>query len=303
MAINHPQSNSVSVRGRRILFLVTDVPHQSGNDNHEVLPRVFEHLGWNVEIAAHDAVGKISHPEQFDLLWPIGFGPRQSYAARLQQLAQLPIKQFINAPLAVHRLHSKIEWLEHCPATHVSDDPVALTKMWLAEPPTSTWVLKPEAGSYGKAIILLSEASSEDAIHHAMQAQHGSWLLQRYLPEIAKGETRTLICGGEVIGSYLRVPSEGFKANLSQGATTLALEPDDAYTTEPQILDPIRKKLVAEGINFAAVDICNDYLIEVNVANPGGLNTINKLHSYEVIDPKSATVRAVKAILQAKNLD
>ena len=43
-------------------------------------------------------------------------------------------------------------------------------------------------------------------------------MVQRYLPAVRQGETRTLVCGNEIIGSYLRVPHEGFKANLAADA-------------------------------------------------------------------------------------
>ncbi len=303
MTINHPQSTPIASDARRILFLITESPAAVGNDNHEILPRVFEHLGWQVEILPHEDFTTISQPDQFDLLWPVGFGPRRSYEARLQSLAQIPPERFINAPLAVHRLHSKAQWLEHCPTTHVSDDAAILTQLWLtSQPASSTWVLKPEAGSYGRAVTLLTAQSEKDTIYHSMRTQAGTWLMQRYLPGIALGEKRTLICGGELIDSYLRIPEGGFKANLSLGANSTTSKPGQPDAHEQQVLHDTQSKLSAEGIDFAAVDTCDGYLVEVNVTNPGGLSTINRLHSWEVTDPESATVRAVTAILKAKNL-
>jgi glutathione synthase/RimK-type ligase-like ATP-grasp enzyme len=52
---------------------------------------------------------------------------------------------------------------------------------------------------------------------------------------------------------------------------------------------------MAEHIGFAAIDLVDDVLMEVNVANPGGLGTLNKLYD-EDFGP--ALVRAVTQFIQ-----
>ena len=53
------------------------------------------------------------------------------------------------------------------------------------------------------------------------------FMLQRFLPAIAQGETRTLVVAGRQIGSYLRVPTDDLHANLAQRgrAETTTLSP------------------------------------------------------------------------------
>ena len=57
-------------------------------------------------------------------------------------------------------------------------------------------------------------------------------------------------------------------------------------TAEPTTLDKVTDDLVTatardlsqSGIGFAAIDTCAGYILEVNVANPGGLGTLSEVY-------------------------
>lgn len=103
-----------------ILFLISDYASETAsNDNHIRLPTAFTNCGWTVHIGAPERLtlnpdglfidGFALH--QADLIWPLGFGPRQSYRAHL--LHQLPQEKLIN-PIAEQVLgHGKAQWLEY----------------------------------------------------------------------------------------------------------------------------------------------------------------------------------------------
>jgi glutathione synthase len=105
------------------------------------------------------------------------------------------------------------------------------------------------------------------------------WMLQRFIPEIKAGETRTLICGDSVLGSYLRTPNpatEGeFRTNLalqgSPGPTQLSAKMEN-------LVNEVHAELRAAGVGFAAIDTVGVYLMEVYLANPGGFGTLCDLY-------------------------
>ena len=112
-------------------------------------------------------------------------------------------------------------------------------------------------------------------------------ILQRYVPEIAQGETRTLVSGGTIIGSYLRTPQDGLRANLNAGASPTTTELECA---ELSLVQRLAGELLEAGAAFAAVDTAHGYLVEVNIANPGGLATLSALYGE---DPTPAAVAAI----------
>ena len=118
-------------------------------------------------------------------------------------------------------------------------------------------------------------ASSEhERLRQAMSQQPGAYfVLQRFLPEIAHGETRTIIVGGQIIGSYLRVPTNNFHANLAKKALTQRTELSAAQLS---LVKTLNADMLDQHIGFAAIDLVGETLMEVNIANPG----IGTLHSF-----------------------
>ncbi|MCZ6641724.1 MAG: hypothetical protein O7F71_09115 [Gammaproteobacteria bacterium] len=262
-----------------ILFLLGDVA-LAYNDNHERLPRAFQAEGFRVTELDHDSITLTKegirlgpHPqERFDLIWLVGFGRKSTFFDRMQLLGQLKQTRFVTEIDAFLHLHGKYRWLEHMPETHASNDVNVLVEVLEQG---GTWVAKPSAGSFGRDVHFLAPGIDHRPI--LTQLTGGEMrefcLLQRYVAEIEQGETRTLVAGGKLIGSYLRKPRDGV-ANIALGAkaqtTTLNAQ-------EEALVRTIAEDLLAQGVGFAAVDIAYPYLMEVNVANPGGLGTLETL--------------------------
>ena len=118
------------------------------------------------------------------------------------------------------------------------------------------------------------------------------FVLQRFLPQITQGETRTLIIGGQIIGSYLRVPTNALQANLAKEALTAKTE---LSVTQQSLVTNLAADMLGHHIGFAAIDLVGDTLMEVNIANPGGLGTLQRLYErdfdIDVIDATEAFLR------------
>lgn len=262
-----------------ILFLLGDVA-LAHNDNHERLPQAFRRDGWGVTELDHDRVkltqGGIrlgsQREERFDLIWLIGFGRKSTFFDRMQLLGQLRQTRFVTEIDVFLTLHGKYHWLDHMPETHADNDVDALLEV-LSQ--GGTWVAKPTAGSFGRDVHFLAPGIDHRQILERLTGgeMRGYCLLQRYVPEIERGETRTLIAGGKIIGSYLRKPRDGI-ANIALGAQVQATVLNEQ---EEGLVATIAEDLLTQGVGFAAVDIAYPYLMEVNVANPGGLKTLETL--------------------------
>lgn len=276
-----------------LLLLVGDSA-KARNDNHIRLPEAFRRAGWDVTVADHDAVelsaGRLllagSPPDQFDLIWPLGFGRQVTFFDRMQLLKSLPGRSFVSSPDALVWLHGKHRWLDLMPETHTSARADTLLDVVTSG---GDWILKPPAGSYGRDVHLIrAGAVSRAEIQSLLAAAAGGYLMaQRYLPDIRHGEQRTLVAGGRIIGTYTRLPGTGVTSNLATGG-----RPERGALTPAQraLVAPIARDLAEQGAGFAAVDTVSEYLMEVNVANPGGLETLETL---EGTDHSDAVVQAI----------
>ena len=277
----------------RIAFLHGD-PGKARNDNHQRLPEAFAAAGWAVEIMDHDSVRITANQlciggraaDDFDLIWLLGFGRQVSFFDRMQLLKPVPAGRMVISVDGLIYLHGKHRWLQHMPETHTSSDCAYLLSRLSAG---GRWVIKPTAGSYGRDVrILAANAEGEAELQALMQRDPDSYfMLQRYIPQIVDGEKRTLVAGGEIIASYIRTPSGDFRANVSLAANVDAAE---LSAEEHTLVAGIAAELAAFGVGFAAIDTVYPYLMEVNVANPGGLGTLAELGNE---DATAATIGAI----------
>ena len=279
----------------RILFLAS-LLSPAPNDNHRRLPKAFAGLGWQTVVADHDevrwdgqGVRAGQHPaEGFDLIWLLGFGRRQSYYDRMQLLRQLDQRRFVNPVDAYTYLHGKLppadELAEHLPETCAAAAPNYLIERLDDRTP---WVLKPSGASFGRDVALIgNDPEGRQAIRRLIE-RDGFAVLQRYVPAIEQGEIRCLLAGGKLVGCYKRLPRAGIRANLAAGARA---ERHMLGESERALAQKTGRWLAKSSVGFAAVDIAGRFLIEVNIANPGGLATLETLTG---ADPSPAAAAAV----------
>lgn len=265
-----------------IAFLVGDAA-QASNDNHERLPAAFRAAGWEVTMLRHEAVrmqsGRVRlgdhDPQRFQLVWLVGFGPAASFLDRMQLLRLVDQRRFVNAVDPLVHLHAKTAWTSRMPETHVSNDPQLLADIVDGG---GDWVVKPTAGSFGRDVWRLTPGATTRQLLARLIGDTGRYcMLQRFVDGIEAGEKRTLVAGGRLIGTYLRRPEfrPEFRANLATGG---AAERASLTPAERRLVEEIAAELDLAGIGFAAIDTVYPYLMEVNVANPGGLGTMATLY-------------------------
>ena len=99
-------------------------------------------------------------------------------------------------------------------------------------------------------------------------------IVQRYVPEVRKGDKRIILVDGEFAGAINRVPAAGeARSNMHVGgrpeATTLTKRERDICAA----LGPELKK---RGLIFTGIDVIGDYLTEINVTSPTGILEVRR---------------------------
>jgi glutathione synthase len=105
-------------------------------------------------------------------------------------------------------------------------------------------------------------------------------IIQRYLPEVRQGDKRIILVDGVAAGGVSRIPAAGdaranFHAGGTAGKTTLT-------NREREICEAIGPALVERGLVFVGIDVIGDYLTEINVTSPTGIQEINALDGIQI---------------------
>ena len=99
-------------------------------------------------------------------------------------------------------------------------------------------------------------------------------IVQRYLAEVRDGDKRIILIDGEAAGAINRVPADGeARANMHVGATPLQIE---LSPRDLEICEAIGPELKARGMIFVGIDVIGDYMTEINVTSPTGIQEISR---------------------------
>jgi len=138
-------------------------------------------------------------------------------------------------------------------------------------------ILKPLFGNGGAGVFRLSPADENlnALLELFTQLYREPIMVQRYLPEIRQGDKRIILVDGEPVGGVLRVPPPGeARANLHVGGKAMKTT---LTARERDICAAIGPTLKEQGLIFVGIDVIGDFLTEINVTSPTGIQEINRL--------------------------
>ncbi len=138
-------------------------------------------------------------------------------------------------------------------------------------------ILKPLNGFGGMDIYHLKPYDDNIAsVFDMMTRLHPEPLIvQKYIPEVRKGDKRIIVVEGEPIAAILRVPSQGeTRANLCAGGNA---EATIITKHEKDICKTLKPELIKRGLVFVGLDVIGDYVTEINPKSPTGLQQIYNL--------------------------
>jgi glutathione synthase len=105
-------------------------------------------------------------------------------------------------------------------------------------------------------------------------------IVQRYLPEVRKGDKRIILVDGEYAGAINRVPAAGeARSNMHVGGRP---EPTELTQREKQICAAIGPELKKRGFLFTGIDVIGDYLTEINVTSPTGIQEVRRFGGADI---------------------
>jgi glutathione synthase len=105
-------------------------------------------------------------------------------------------------------------------------------------------------------------------------------IVQRYVPEVRKGDKRIILVDGEPVGAINRVPAAGeARSNMHVGGRPEATELTER---EKFICATIGPELKKRGLIFTGIDVIGDYLTEINVTSPTGIHEVRRFGGADI---------------------
>jgi glutathione synthase len=137
-------------------------------------------------------------------------------------------------------------------------------------------ILKPLYGNGGAGVFRLDPNDRNLASLHELFTgiSREPLIVQKYLPAVSKGDKRIILVDGDPIGAINRVPAEGeTRSNMHVGGRPekIGLTPRDR-----EICAAIGPLLREKGQIFVGIDVIGDYLTEINLTSPTGLQELER---------------------------
>jgi glutathione synthase len=181
-----------------------------------------------------------------------------------------------NAPAAVRNAPEKIlvtDFPELMPPTLITRDREEIRAFRKEH---GNIIVKPLYGNGGAGVFFIEEGSHNlvSLLELFEQAFPEPFMIQRYLPEVRKGDKRIILVDGEAIAGFNRIPSEGeARANMHVGGRA---ELSPLTEREREICATIGPRLKELDLIFVGIDVIGDYLTEINVTSPTGIREIKR---------------------------
>jgi len=143
-------------------------------------------------------------------------------------------------------------------------------------------VIKPLFGNGGSGVFHLKpdDENLGSLLEVFTQFFREPIIVQRYIPEIRKGDKRIILVDGKAAGAVSRMPQEGeARANFHAGGAARKAE---LTPRERMICEAIGPALSERGLVFVGIDVIGDYLTEINVTSPTGIQEINRLSGTKI---------------------
>ena len=137
-------------------------------------------------------------------------------------------------------------------------------------------IIKPLYGNGGAGVFHLPPGDENVGALVEMFTQNfrEPMIVQKYVPAVREGDKRIILIDGEVAGAINRVPAAGeARSNMHVGG-----RPEKSKLTkrEEEICEAIGPVLKKRGLIFVGIDVIGNYLTEINVTSPTGLQEINR---------------------------
>lgn len=263
-------------RGHRLFYYTPDrLSYREGR----ILAR-----GWPVELrrekANHFTLGAETEVDlsEWDVIWLRQDPPfDMSYITNTHLLERLvPGVMVVNDPFWVRNCPEKLLVLnfpELTPPTLIARDLAAIRAFKAAH---GDIILKPLYGNGGAGVFRLDPNDRNLASLHELFTgiNREPLIAQKYVPAVVRGDKRIILVDGEPVGAINRVPAEGeTRSNMHVGGRP---EPVGLTARDREICAAIGPTLREKGQVFVGIDVIGDWLTEINVTSPTGIQELER---------------------------
>ena len=201
-----------------------------------------------------------------------------AYVAATHMLEKIhPKTLVVNDPASVRNAPEKLfvtEFPDLMPETLITRDRAAIDAFRAEH---GDIVMKPLFGHGGAAVFrITADDLNYGSLYDFFAATFREpWVIQRFLPEVSKGDKRILLVDGEFAGAVNRVPQEGdLRSNMVRGG---AAREADITPREREICARLGPALREKGLILVGIDVIDGYLTEINVTAPTGIRAVARL--------------------------
>jgi glutathione synthase len=143
-------------------------------------------------------------------------------------------------------------------------------------------ILKPLYGNGGAGVFRLDPNDRNLASLHELFAgmNREPLIAQKFLPAVENGDKRIILVDGEPVGAINRVPAAGeTRSNMHVGGRP---EKIGLTARDREICAAIGPLLREKGQVFVGIDVIGDWLTEINVTSPTGIQELERFDGTNV---------------------
>ena len=199
----------------------------------------------------------------------------------LLELLESKVK-FINSPAGIRNAPEKILMLKFSkliPPTIITRSFDEIKKFMKKYEKA---VIKPIYGNGGEGIFFLedNDKNFNQIIEGFMSKNSEPFIVQKFLPEIKKGDKRIILIDGEPVAAVRRVPKKNeIRSNIHVGGKVESIK---LNKRDLDICNKIKKTLKENKLFFVGIDVIGNYLTEINVTSPTCIQEIKKISKIDV---------------------
>jgi len=143
-------------------------------------------------------------------------------------------------------------------------------------------IVKPLYGNGGAGVFRLREGDENlnSLLELFTQLYREPVIVQQYLPDVRAGDKRIILVDGKAVGALNRVPAAGeSRSNMHVGGRA---EKSELTKREHEICEQIGPELKKRGLIFVGIDVIGDFMTEINVTSPTGIQEIARFGGADI---------------------
>ena len=143
-------------------------------------------------------------------------------------------------------------------------------------------ILKPLYGNGGAGVFRLDANDRNLTSLHELFTSFSRepLIVQKFLPDVSNGDKRVILVDGAPVGAINRVPAKGeTRSNMHVGGRPEKIGLSDR---DREICAAIGPLLREKGQVFVGIDVIGDYLTEINVTSPTGIQELERFDGVNI---------------------